>query len=122
MNSAADVVAELCPALPRLRRRAALVGRSSDVEDLLSRARAGQASEDDVTELALRLGLPESEVRGAGPLPGRAGGGPVDEWFRCPAGECKRRERRGPSGPIPECHLDEGSERPLHRMVGGQRS
>ncbi len=120
--TSADVVAEFCLRLPRLRRLATQEGRVVDLDALVREAIKGEDVADRLVELSRQIGGPELRTRGAGPgdaIPfGDTGvqggpfgpGRPVGARYVCPHGQCNRVERRTPGGALPECRLD---SRPL---------
>ncbi|WP_255953276.1 hypothetical protein [Streptomyces odontomachi] len=112
-------MARLCLNLPRLRRKATLLGRSAEVDALVSRAQTGGVTEDEVIDLALRLGLPDTTLRSIPLLPGASGGSPVGELFDCPReqGRCSREEWLAPSAPVPECALHPDHPAELRRRI-----
>ncbi|GAB1513131.1 hypothetical protein [Actinophytocola sp. KF-1] len=107
--TAADVVAQFCLQLPRLRRLAREEGRVADLQRLVDATIAGEDVADRLVELSREVGGPELRTRavdadlvGGGPFgPGQ----PVGGWYVCPHGRCDRAERRAPGGPVPECRL-----------------
>jgi hypothetical protein len=107
--TAADVVAQFCLQLTRLRRLARDEGRIADLDALVADAVAGEDVADRLVELSRQIGGPELRTRGADS--GVFGGGPfgpghpVAGRYVCPHGRCGRVERRTPGGPVPECRL-----------------
>lgn len=112
-------MARLCLNLPRLHRKAAALGRSAEVAEIVTKARTCGVTEDEVIDLALRLGIPDTTLRSIPALPGASGGSPPGEWFDCPNEEhrCTRMERLHPSGPVPECALHPQGPRELRRQI-----
>ncbi len=104
-------LADFCAQLPELRRALAGSDLAGVLEDVRHRIEAGA---DVATELA-RLGVPPPSVtRETGyslALGRRSGWSPAPRYV-CPAGLCRRAERREPGGPVPECSLTSAVLRP----------
>lgn len=106
-------LAEFCAQLPRLRDAADKQGWASLLEASEATIRQGCApTEETLNDLWEYLGLRGITRRGVAmnvaldgqdPLP------PPKGTYRCPGAaanlRCARRERREPSGPVPECAL-----------------
>ncbi|MEV1084031.1 hypothetical protein AB0I98_38450 [Streptomyces sp. NPDC050211] len=107
--TSADVVAQFCLQLARLRRLALEEGRVADLDALVAAAISGEDVAARLVELSRQIGGPELRTRGvdAGvPMGGPFGPGqPVGGRYVCPHGRCNRAERRAPGGPVPECRL-----------------
>ncbi|WP_216893436.1 hypothetical protein [Nocardia alni] len=103
-------LAQLCETLPELRQAAAVKGRASELESLISAAAAGIDITDPITVLRRDLDAPDLDERVG--LPGTAGGKPISELYECPRDpQCGRQARRSPGGPVPECHRDRATSR-----------
>lgn len=114
-------LAPWCEALPLLRRLAAAQGLGAEVEEAVERARDGRDghnghdTEQQLAEIARRLGLPGIGARSVLGVPGLPPGRPADDLYVCPGALCTRDWVPAPGVPAPTCHIFGGGLEPEPR-------